>query len=150
MIYIILILAIIIAELFIKDYVEKHLIYGKERKICGDKFSITKYYNRGACMNFLEKKPAVVRWISSGMLGAILVYFFWILPRKGASLIKVALSCVIGGAISNLLDRLYKGYVIDYLIINKKKLKHIIFNLGDVMIFLGSVILVIRSFISRK
>ncbi len=53
---------------------------------------------------------------------------------------KIGLSMVLGGAISNLYDRLVKGYVVDYFSIEFKRLKNVIFNLGDIFVFLGSLV----------
>lgn len=149
MVYLFVVIAIVIAEIFIKDYIEKHQVYAKERKVLGGKVSITKQYNRGACMNLLEKKPKLVRHVSSGMLVAVSAYFIHILPRRGNMIEKFALASIIGGAISNLLDRLYKGYVIDYFIVNVKRLKHVVFNLADVCIFLGSILLILRTLFQK-
>lgn len=149
MIYILIIFIIFIAEIFIKDYVERHQAYCKEKKVWNGKISITKQYNTGACMNLLEKKPKVVRNFSIGMLGGVLLFFLCYLPKKGGHLVKLALAFILGGALSNLSDRLWKNHVVDYLIINVKKLKNIVFNVGDVFIFLGSVILVLYSFFHK-
>ena len=52
-------------------------------------------------------------------------------------------SAILGGAISNLYDRLVKGYVVDYFSIEFKRLKKVIFNLGDIFVFLGSLVFLI-------
>ena len=54
---------------------------------------------------------------------------------------KIGACLVLGGGISNLYDRLKRGYVVDYFSIRFKKLKKIVFNLGDICIFLGAGIL---------
>ena len=47
---------------------------------------------------------------------------------------------MIGGACSNLFDRFFRGYVVDYLYINKEPASKVIFNLGDVFIAGGTVL----------
>ena len=150
MIYFIIIILIFVAEIFTKDYIERHQEYCKEKKVLKGKVSITKQYNKGACMNLLEKKEKLVRYLSSSMLVALVVYFLWKLPKKGEHSLKLGLSFVIGGALSNICDRLFKGHVVDYLIINVKKLKNVVFNIGDLFIFLGSFILAIYSLFHKK
>ena len=63
--------------------------------------------------------------------------------KKGCVAQKIGLSMVLGGAISNLYDRLVKGYVVDYFSIEFKRLKKVIFNLGDIFVFLGSLVFLI-------
>ena len=57
------------------------------------------------------------------------------MTKKGCLAQKIGLSMVLGGAISNLYDRLVKGYVVDYFSIEFKRLKKVIFNLGDIFVF---------------
>ena len=57
------------------------------------------------------------------------------MTKKGCLAQKIGLSMVLGGAISNLYDRLVKGYVVDYFSIEFKRLKKVIFNLGDILYF---------------
>ena len=51
-----------------------------------------------------------------------------------------ALTLVLAGGASNLYDRLKRGYVVDYFSIQWKKLKKVVFNLGDIFIFAGSAL----------
>ena len=48
---------------------------------------------------------------------------------------------IIGGGLSNLYDRMKRGYVVDYFSIRWKGLKKVVFNLGDICVFLGAAIL---------
>ena len=73
---------------------------------------------------------------AAGALGAFMT-------KKGCLVQKIGLSMVLGGAISNLYDRLVKGYVVDYFSIEFKRLKKVIFNLGDIFVFLGSLVFLI-------
>jgi signal peptidase II len=47
---------------------------------------------------------------------------------------------LLAGGASNAYDRVKRGYVVDYFIINKGWLKRTIFNLADMFLFLGGVI----------
>lgn len=130
---------------------EKSRELGERQEILNGKIILRKYYNRGMFLNFLENKKEIVKTISSIFLGLLILLFIVILPRKGNSkLFKFGLSLILGGAISNVMDRVNKGYVVDYFSFNYKKLKNIIFNLSDIVIFLGSFIIVLSSLFSRK
>lgn len=137
MIYILIVIAIVAAEHFIKNYIEKNIKDGEERDIAGGRITVQKYHNKGAFLNFLDNKKEIVKAASSVCLGLLLLLFVTTLPRKGSRLYKLGLSLVLGGAASNVSDRFRRGYVVDYFSINYKKLKNIIFNIGDFAIFAG-------------
>ena len=64
---------------------------------------------------------------------------------------KLGLSLLLGGALSNLIDRYQRGYVVDYFSFNfGKRLKHIIFNIADMFVFLGGILLVIEEYIRTR
>lgn len=58
---------------------------------------------------------------------------------------KLALSLCLAGGISNLSDRFIRGQVVDYFTINFRRLKRVVFNLADIFIFLGAIILLVAS-----
>jgi signal peptidase II len=65
----------------------------------------------------------------------MIVAFFYLLIKKNKKLLLFGLAAVLLGSISNFIDRLNFGYVIDYLY-----LKHFtVFNLADALIVLGSI-----------
>ena len=49
------------------------------------------------------------------------------------------------GGVSNLYDRMRRGHVVDYLCLRWKALKKVVFNLGDLFILAGSVLLILVS-----
>ena len=68
-------------------------------------------------------------------------YLAALLPQKGKKVQKLGIAMILGGALSNLYDRLVRRYVVDYFSIQCGKLKEVVFNLGDIFVFLGSGIL---------
>ena len=68
------------------------------------------------------------------------------MKSKGRKLEKLAMSLIIGGSLSNLYDRYVRGYVVDYFSLRFGPLKEVVFNLGDISIFLGSGLHVFCSF----
>ena len=63
--------------------------------------------------------------------------------------IIIGLTLIIAGGMGNLTDRIFRGYVVDYIDINPL-IKYPIFNLADIFIVLGSVILAIGVILSEK
>jgi signal peptidase II len=137
-------------EYDIKNYIEAKKTEGEEQEILNGRIIISKYHNKGAFLNFLENKKEIVKTVSCVFLGLLLLLFTIMLPKKGNKLFKLGLALLIGGAVSSVSDRLLRGYVVDYFSFNYKKLKNIIFNLADIAIFLGSLLIFVSSFFMTK
>lgn len=150
MIYLLIIFTLVLVEAKIKNCIDKKIQLGEEQEILNGKVIIKKQYNKGFALNYLEDKKEMVKTISFVLLGLVLLLFTVVLPKKGNKLFKLGLSLVIGGGISNVYDRVNRGYVIDYFIINFKGLKNIVFNLADAFIFIGSLLLLFRSYFPLK
>ena len=151
MIYIMIAVLIAFTEYLIKNYIEAKIQKGEKYDILNGKITINKLYNKGAFLNLLENKKEIVKTISCTFLGLLLLLFAITLPKKGNKLMKLGLSLIVGGAISNVSDRCLRGYVVDYFSINSKrfkKLKNIVFNLADMAIFLGGLLVILSSIFS--
>jgi signal peptidase II len=145
MLYILIVVAVVLLETKIKNYIEQNKQHDDKEEILDGKIILTKHHNEGAFLNFMENKKEMVKTISGVLLGLILLLFAFILPKKGNKLMKLGLALALGGAISNVTDRFKRGYVVDYFSFNCKKLKNIIFNLADMAIFLGSILMLLSS-----
>lgn len=89
--------------------------------------------NYGASFSILTNHPTTLVIISILAL-IIFIYFFF------KSEEKLALSFLIAGTLSNLIDRLFLGYVIDYI-----HLPYLFtFNLADLSNTIGVIILIIK------
>lgn len=147
MFYILLASIIFLLEVKVKDYIEENKEMHKKEEILDGNIIIERYHNKGAMLNFLEDNVKLVKTISLTLLGVILLIFIFFLPRKGEKITKFALALILGGALSNVYDRLTKGYVVDYF--SFKFLKKIVFNISDICIFIGSLLMTIRSLFKR-
>lgn len=150
MIYIAIIVAILLMDRKIKSYIEKEKEMGQEEKILHDRIIITRYHNQGVFLNLFESVSSVVTVCSGMLIGSLLTVFAILLPAKKNYLIKYGISLLTGGALSNLADRLEKGYVVDYFMFQFKRPKwltrinKIVFNLGDIAVFIGGILIMIK------
>ena len=78
-------------------------------------------------------------------LGGVLCY---LIPKRRHIAEKTALAVLLGGALSNLYDRYARRYVVDYLNVRAGALEKVVFNLGDLFVFLGAGALLIIKGIS--
>lgn len=147
MFFIGLILMIVLLDLGIKDMIEetKETEFPKELERTGGKIVLHKNHNAGFPFGAFAKRPEMVKGVPLVIMSGVAGIFLWLLPKKGHQAEKFALALVLGGGFSNLYDRFVRSYVVDYFSIRWKKLQHVVFNLGDIFIFLGAGILCVRE-----
>jgi signal peptidase II len=145
------------AGIFVLDFVVKHLVdkkleYNKPEKKLKDRIIIRKTYNKGGALNAFDSKQEFVAGFSTAITFSVVIAQFFLMSKKGIHVLKLGLSFVIGGAASNVYDRIVRKYVVDYFSFNckYKKLKNIVFNLSDMFIFIGTGIVTLYSFITDK
>jgi signal peptidase II len=111
-------------------------------------FNLTYVHNTGAAFSFLSDAGGWQRWFFAGL--AILisgVIAVWLARLKQhETLLAIALSLVLGGAIGNLIDRLAYGYVIDFLDVYYGTWHWPAFNIADSAITLGVMLMLAESF----
>lgn len=147
LVYVLMLLGLFIGDGIIK-YLVENLIDQKERiPILGGKLFLTKYHNFGAFLNLGEKKKELVKLTAAVITLLCLLLFIVTLGRHGKRLLKWALSLLLGGAFSNMCDRLTRGYVVDYFgfQVKNKRLRNIIFNISDFAIMIGAALLAIYA-----
>ena len=144
MIFIVIAAAVFLLDYFVKKWADKNLP-GKPRKNLGKTgFSLKLTHNYGFACNKLDKKPELVKAIHlvvMAILGAYSLLFLFF--RKGKEWMSLGMALILGGGLSNLYDRWKKGYVVDYL--GLPGIKKLLFNISDLFIFLGSILLLIKN-----
>ena len=69
---------------------------------------------------------------------------------KSKGLEKISYLMIVGGSFGNIFDRLYYSSVIDFIDINYNNFHWFIFNVADIFISLGVIILIILEFLKTK
>lgn len=139
-------------DLYLKSYIETHYKEGEEKKILGDTISVRKVHNKGMALNKGEEHPKRVRMLSGIVTALLVLYYVFLFRKKGGWMRKKAIALAIAGGVSNTYDRFVRKYVVDYFgfCTEWKKFEKITFNLGDMFIFLGSILVVISEIFSKK
>jgi signal peptidase II len=107
-------------------------------------FNIVRVHNTGAAFSFLADAGGWQRWMFAGLsAGASLLMVYLLYSHAGQRLFCFALSCVLGGAVGNLIDRVVYGYVIDFLDFYAAGWHFPAFNLADSAITLGAGCLIL-------
>ena len=139
---------LILVDLILKNLAEARLKEGESREVLGGHLLIRKVYNRGMCLNAMDDRPDLVKKISLGASLSVTLYLIYCLFRqKNRRLKQAGLVLMAAGGWSNTIDRCLRHYVVDYFGFGVKweKLKKVTFNLGDMFLFIGGILVAIGS-----
>ncbi|VCU53696.1 Lipoprotein signal peptidase [Thermus thermophilus] len=113
------------------------------RPLLGDLLYLTLVQNTGAGFGLFQGKAFLLGWLSL-LVGTA---FLYLLARRRYSLWEaLALSLLAAGALGNGIDRLGRGWVVDYLDLGTSVpfiANFPVFNLADVCVTLGAVLLLL-------
>jgi signal peptidase II len=100
-------------------------------------------WNRGVSYGLLTQENDLGRWllVALGLAGALL-FGWWLWSTRGL-FAAISLGLVIGGALSNVIDRLVYGAVADFFLFHVGAFEWYVFNLADVWIVAGAIGLVL-------
>lgn len=139
--YIIAILALVAADQAAKWWVIAYLKPVGSIPVLGDFLQFFYIENRGAAFNFLEKQNQ--RWLFITVTGILVLFCLYILfTRRFHRFIgNLALILVISGGIGNMIDRVFRGYVVDFIYF--KSINFAVFNIADSCVVVGAILVCI-------
>jgi signal peptidase II len=147
-----------VASLFVIDQVSKAVISKKialmsAKSIIPGFLNLTHVRNTGAVFGFFSGSGnrslfIVLTLASLTALGFVVYYFVRTAPSQ--KLMKFSLSLILAGALGNLLDRVLRGYVVDFIDFYIKKSHWPAFNVADSCITIGAVLIVSAFILKRK
>lgn len=108
-------------------------------------FKLVETYNRGIAFGLFQGVGPLVGWLTLGVLAGLLLYIHH-LPRE-QWLARAGLAILIGGALGNLVDRIFLGEVLDFI---QTPWRVGIFNVGDMMIHLGMILFILGAIFQRE
>ena len=131
------------ADFFLKRYIQANFLLNKPYPLIGKVVVLRLVYNQGAAFGILQGKTFFL--IFTGII--FLIFFLvWIARAKLSWKELGFLGMILGGALSNLYDRIFLGAVVDYIDLRFWP----IFNLSDTFITLGCLFLLIGYFKQAK
>ena len=116
-------------------------------------FILTKVENTGAMLGLGQNLPPILKIVFLQGLPILVLAIILIRILKKSSMdfrMMLAFAFVIGGGIGNLIDRIAHGSVTDFFQIKLGFLKTGIFNMADVSVTLGILMLLLFSFTNKK
>ena len=135
--------------LFLIDQFSKYLIHINNHLLLNKNFilfTLDKVKNYGAAFNIFSGSRILLSTISF-VFSLLLIYL--ILRKNNTKLIDLySYSLLLGGTLGNGIDRILKGYVIDFININL--INFPIFNIADIYINIGFILILISLLRSKK
>lgn len=149
--YIINSFIVCLADLISKQYINKNYKISKQVEKYPGMVYIWNTKNKGIAYNKLETRPGAVKFVTGTITAVLGAVFADVVIRRGASnVFKFGISVAFGGALGNFIDRMKNGCVTDFIYIKSKRIKNMpIFNLADVAIFFGCILMLISDFFKK-
>lgn len=144
--YIILSIFIFILDIMTKMVADLNLKQIGTIPLIQDIFHLTYVENKGIAFGMFAEERLLFILVSIGVLVILSVLYTKTQPRT--KWLKVGTSFIYGGAIGNLMERMAKGYVVDFF--DFRLINFPVFNIADIAICVGAVMLVIHFIISDK
>jgi signal peptidase II len=145
-------LILISSAVIVLDQITKALV--RQNIALGDSWSpwvwstpyarIVNWYNTGVAFGLFQGKGDIFMILALIVSGAIIYYY----PRvpEGDWLLRVAMGLELGGAIGNLIDRVWRGHVTDFISVGS----FAVFNVADASITIGVILLLIGVYMQEQ
>jgi signal peptidase II len=145
-IFIGLAVVVFVVDQLAKSWIVAHVAPGQVVEVLGDYVRLVFTQNNGALFG-LFSSSAILFAVGSLVVLVLIVWYHARTPRN--VFLSIALGLLLGGATSNLVDRLRIGYVVDFIDIGIGNLRFFTFNIGDSAISLAILLLLLLAFRSE-
>ena len=137
----------VFCDLITKFFIKNNFLINESKKV-NSFLDIVYIQNYGVSFGFLSGLVSYWILVIVGLLVTSLIYYLMI--RSYKRLEKLAYFIIIIGALSNILDRIINSYVVDFISLHYYDFYWPAFNLADIYITIGIIMLIISFFIKSK
>ena len=134
-------LIIVLIDQIIKLIVTNSMNIYESIQVINNFLNITYVRNIGAAFSLLSGNIFLLSSVS--IIALILIYIFLLKDKKLSKIQIYLYSLLIGGIIGNLIDRIFRRYVVDYIDLNIFGYNFPVFNFADICIVLGVLLLLV-------
>ena len=147
--YLALIAALVAADQASKLLIVKNVALYESFQVIPGFFNITRIHNKGAIFGFFSQARnlavfSLLTFVS--FLAFSLVIYYFVKTPPSERLMKVSLSLILAGALGNLIDRIVRGAVVDFLDFYFGGWHWPSFNVADSCITVGAFLLIFVVF----
>lgn len=143
--YFVLILSILALDQGIKRLIVSNMDLGESNAVIDGIFHITYIRNHGAAFSIFRGQTVLLE-IVTGILIVAGIAFMLIKRNSEDRLTMYSVAMIIGGGLGNLIDRVFMGYVVDYLDFRVFP----VFNLADICVTCGCILLCFSIIVGGK
>ena len=104
--------------------------------------------NTGAAFSFMDNSTWLLTVVSVVMFGLLIYAMIVMRKNKAPWQVGACLAMIAGGALGNLIDRLFLGYVVDF--IELQFMRFAIFNVADCFVCVGVALLIAYLLLTQK
>ena len=138
MYYFLIVIAAVVLDQIIKNLIVQSMELYETIPVIQDIFHITYIHNTGAAFSMMEGFRGFLTILPMIMILAALI--FMLIKRKSAHpMLMTSVALIAGGGIGNLIDRIFYGYVVDFLDFRVFP----IFNVADIFVCVGCGLLIL-------
>lgn len=146
--YYIIALVIIAVDQLSKWVIIKTMEVGEQITVIENFFYFTSHRNSGAAWGILQDQMTFFYIVT--VIVIIGVVYYMQKYAKDSKLLAISLSLILGGAIGNFIDRLFRKEVVDFFDFNLIGYDYPIFNIADSALVVGVILVLIATFIDEK
>lgn len=139
-------LLFIILDQFTKIWVSRNLLMYQPIYFLGDYLRLTLVHNYGLVWGIPFKNNFSYYILPVLGIGVVLLIAFKATSRYQS----FTYGMILAGAIGNLIDRVRLGYVIDFIDMGIKNLRWPTYNIADMSIVIGIVLVIINEIVKKK
>lgn len=132
---------ILLIDQFFKYIVQAFLMPSGTITIIPSFFQLVYAENNGAAWSLFSGSRLFLILVTFVFL--IMIYYFLLKDENISKLERLGVSFLIGGILGNLCDRIFLGYVVDYLSFNIFGYQYPVFNFADICIVLSIIFLIV-------
>ena len=140
---------IALADQLIKWLVQQSMAYGQSVEITPF-FNWVHVWNKGAAFSLFADGGGWQRYFFIAIAIVVSAVLVKLIRDSHKRTEALAYSMVLGGAFGNVIDRVFRGYVVDYLDFHWQSRHWPAFNRADVFIVLGVAMILVTSFTAEK
>ncbi len=141
-----IVLFLVFLDQLTKALVVRHIFLYQKIEVIPGLANLTRIHNRGvifgALANLTSPFGRLLLTVVSFIALAIVIYYYLKAPAAEKGL-KLSFALILAGAMGNLLDRVFRGYVVDFIDLYIGRHHWPFFNLADSCISIGGILLII-------
>ena len=140
-----IIAGILLFDLLTKEFIAMAIPMYEIRPFIGGLFNFTHYENTGAAWSIFAGNQAFLIIIS--VVFVLLIGIFYFFERKNGALFHIGTALILGGAVGNMVDRVFLGFVRDFIQFDFWR-SFPVFNVADIALTIGVVLVVLFYFLN--